>query len=105
MVLYRLFEDKVISGRIISINSLSENIGFLIISDEAGEPLYYQNFNYQKIKIAKNEEGKYYRVKKKIKYQHQPLQRERFSFLINFRYHPGDNNIVEIKRRKKTLKL
>jgi len=60
-----IFEDKVVSGWIISINSLFGNIDFLIISDETGEPLYYQNFNYKKIEIAKNEEGKYYRVIKK----------------------------------------
>lgn len=45
----------------VSINSLAENLDFLIISDDTGEPLYYQNFNTFTFDIEKDERG-YFRV-------------------------------------------
>jgi len=38
-----------------------DNIDFLTISDETGEPLYYQNFNMIVYEIGKNAEGNYFR--------------------------------------------
>lgn len=40
-----------------------DNIDFLIISDETGEPLYYQNFNMIVYEIGKDTEGNYFRKK------------------------------------------
>ena len=38
-----------------------DNTDFLTISDESGEPLYYQNFNMIIYEIGKDSEGNYYR--------------------------------------------
>lgn len=38
-----------------------DNIDFLAISDETGEPLYYQNFNMIVYEIGKDAEGNYFR--------------------------------------------
>ena len=59
-------EEKIIPAWTVSINSLFENIDFLTISDETGEPICYQNFTTKILEIAKDETGKYYRVKKEI---------------------------------------
>lgn len=61
-----IFQKKIISAWIVSVNSLFGNIDFLIISDDTSEPVYYQNFNYRIMEIAKDENGKYYRVTKEI---------------------------------------
>lgn len=64
------FEDEIFSGRnkgeildtwSVSIRSLAENLDFLVISDETGEPLYYQNFNTYVFDIERDERG-YFRV-------------------------------------------
>ncbi|MGJ1420109.1 hypothetical protein ACR79T_10830 [Sphingobacterium spiritivorum] len=47
----------------IFIKSLFDNEDHLIISDETGEPVYYQNFNYIIREIGKDANGKYYRIK------------------------------------------
>lgn len=52
-------EKKIIDTWTISINSLFDNRDFLIISDETGEPIYYQNFNYITSEIIKKEDGTY----------------------------------------------
>lgn len=46
----------------ISVEAIFDNVDFLLISDETGEPLYYHNFNTYTFKIVKNSEGKYYKV-------------------------------------------
>lgn len=38
-----------------------DNIDFLTISDETGEPLYYQNFNMIVYEIGKDADGNYFR--------------------------------------------
>lgn len=66
------FEEKykIISGKnkgkicpvwVIRIISLMDNSDFLIISDETGEPLIYQNFNTYIFDVEKDERG-YFRV-------------------------------------------
>ena len=63
-------KDEIFSGKnkgkitdtwSVSIISLAENLDFLTISDETGEPLYYQNFNTFTFDIEKDERG-YFRV-------------------------------------------
>ena len=44
-----------------AIKSLFDNTDFLTISDETGEPLYYQNFNMIVYEIGKDNDGNYYR--------------------------------------------
>jgi hypothetical protein len=44
-----------------SIKAPFDNSDFLIISDETGEPLYYQNFNMIVYEIGKDDQGNYYR--------------------------------------------
>ena len=44
---------------IIFIDSLFDNTDILTISDESGEPLYYQNFNMATIEIKKDANGIY----------------------------------------------
>lgn len=57
-------ERKVIAAWTVSVKAIFDNLDFLTISDETGEPLYYQNFTTKILEIAKDENGKYYRVKK-----------------------------------------
>jgi hypothetical protein len=38
-----------------------DNTDFLAISDETGEPLYYQNFNMIVYEIGKDDKGNYFR--------------------------------------------
>lgn len=57
------FKGHKISCWTIFIKSLFDNLEFLIISDETGESIYYQNFNYITREIGKDEEGKYYGIK------------------------------------------
>lgn len=45
----------------ISINAPFDNIDFLAISDETGEPLYYMNFNTIVYEIGKDPDGNYFR--------------------------------------------
>jgi len=45
---------------VIFVKALFDNNDFLTISDETGEPLYYQNFNLNTAEIAKDSEGVYY---------------------------------------------
>jgi hypothetical protein len=59
-------ERKVIAAWTVSVKAIFDNLDFLTISDEMGEPLYYQNFNYRIMEIAKDETGKYYKVTKEI---------------------------------------
>jgi|GEM_PF-695591 len=54
-------KDKKHSTWIIGVESLADNEDLLFISDETGEPLYYQNFNTFTFDIEKDERG-YFRV-------------------------------------------
>lgn len=45
----------------VAIKAPFDNTDFLTISDETGEPLYYQNFNMIVYEIGKDTEGNYYR--------------------------------------------
>jgi len=54
-------EGKSYSMWVIRIIALMDNSDFLTISDETGEPLYYQNFNTYIFDIEKDEKG-YFRV-------------------------------------------
>lgn len=45
----------------IAIKAPFDNVDFLTISDETGEPLYYQNFNMIVYEIDKDNQGNYYR--------------------------------------------
>jgi hypothetical protein len=54
-------ERKSIPAWTVSVKSIFNNTDFLTISDETGQPLYYQNFNYRIIEIAKDNDGQYYR--------------------------------------------
>lgn len=57
---------KKIRLKPVSVKAIFDNLDFLTISDETGELLYYQNFTTKILEIAKDENGKYYRVKKGI---------------------------------------
>jgi hypothetical protein len=52
-------KGEIIDTWVVSIDALFDNRDFLTISDETGEPLYYQNFNTKIAKIIKNSQGKY----------------------------------------------
>ncbi|WP_296146400.1 hypothetical protein [uncultured Flavobacterium sp.] len=52
-------KGTILNSWVISIDAIFDNRDFLIISDETGEPLYYQNFNMIIAEIEKNSEGKY----------------------------------------------
>ena len=43
-----------------------DNTDFLTISDETGEPLYYQNFNMIIYEIDKDSDGKYFRKENNV---------------------------------------
>jgi hypothetical protein len=58
---YGKYEGKKMAQWIVGIKSLFDNEDLLLISDEDGEPLYYQNFNTFVNEIDKDERG-YYRV-------------------------------------------
>ena len=45
----------------VSIKAPFDNSDFLTISDETGEPLYYQNFNMIVYEIGKDDEDNYFR--------------------------------------------
>ncbi len=60
LVEYGKFKGKEIPLWLIAINSLFENHDFLHISDETGEPIYYQNFNAYIFDIEKDKDGKYF---------------------------------------------
>jgi hypothetical protein len=45
----------------VSIQAPFDNVDFLTISDETGEPLYYQNFNMIVYEIEKDKEGNYFK--------------------------------------------
>jgi len=55
-------EGKIFSAWVVSVYSFFDNIDFLCISDDTGEPLYYQNFNTIVLDIEKSPEGKFSRV-------------------------------------------
>ena len=52
-------KGKIIDSWTVSVKSLFDNRDFLILSDETGEPIYYQNFNYITTEIIKNNDGIY----------------------------------------------
>lgn len=52
-------KNKTLDTWVISINSLFDNRDFMIISDETGEPLYYQNFNYIMTELILKDNGVY----------------------------------------------
>jgi hypothetical protein len=45
----------------VAIKAPFDNADFLTISDETGEPLYYQNFNMIIYEIGKDKDGNYFR--------------------------------------------
>lgn len=55
-------KGKTISVWIVGVKAIFDNEDLLIISDETGEPLYYQNFNTFVFNIEKDDDGKYYKV-------------------------------------------
>lgn len=54
-------KGKKHSTWIIGVKALADNEDLLFISDETGEPLYYQNFNTYTFDVEKDERG-YFRV-------------------------------------------
>ncbi len=56
-------DGKIKPAWIIFIKQIFDNEDHLIISDETGEPIYYQNFNYITREIGKDKDGKYYRIR------------------------------------------
>ena len=58
-ILSGIHRDKKMPIWTVSISALFENIDFLHISDETGEPVYYQNFNTLTFDVDKNEDGYY----------------------------------------------
>ena len=46
----------------VSIKAISDHLCFLHISDETGEPLYYQNFSMICFDVEKDKEGKYFKT-------------------------------------------
>jgi hypothetical protein len=57
------FVGREISVWTVAINSIFGNHDFLMISDETGEPVYFQNFNSFVFDVEKNDEGNYFMVK------------------------------------------
>ena len=57
---YGKFKSKEMSLWLIVINSLFDNHDFLYISDETGEPVYYQNFNTFVFDVEKNKDSEYF---------------------------------------------
>ncbi len=57
---YGKYKGKKDSLWLIAINSLFDNHNFLHISDETGEPIYYQNFNSYIFDVEKDKDGKYF---------------------------------------------
>lgn len=55
-------KGKIISSWTISIKAIFDNLDFLLISDETGEPLYYMNFNTICFDIEKDKDGKYFKT-------------------------------------------
>lgn len=55
---YGKFKGKEISIWLVAINSLFGNHKFLHMSDETGEPVYYQNFNTYIFDVEKDKDGK-----------------------------------------------
>lgn len=55
-------KGKALSVWIIGIKALADNEDLLFISDETGEPLYYQNFNMICFDIEKDKDGKYFKT-------------------------------------------
>ncbi|MDM1074384.1 hypothetical protein HX001_18045 [Empedobacter brevis] len=54
-------KEKVIPTWTVSVNEpIFDTSEFLIISDETGEPLYYQNANMRIHEIQKDDNGNYY---------------------------------------------
>lgn len=62
LVNYGKYKGEEISLWLVAINSLFDNHNFLFISDETGEPVYYQNFNTFVFDVEKGKDGKYYMV-------------------------------------------
>jgi hypothetical protein len=52
-------KNEIINTWTVSIDEIFDNRDFLVISDETGEPIYYQNFNMVTAEIEKNSKGKY----------------------------------------------
>lgn len=53
------YTNKELPCWIVFFNTVFDNTDYLIILDETGEPLYYQNFNITIVEIEKDTEGKY----------------------------------------------
>lgn len=55
-------KGKTLPVWIVGIKAIADNENLLYISDETGEPLYYQNFNLICFDIEKDKDGKYFKT-------------------------------------------
>lgn len=55
-------KGKILPVWIVGIKAIADNEDLLYISDETGEPLYYQNFNIICFDIKKEKDGKYFKT-------------------------------------------
>ncbi|MDH7913765.1 hypothetical protein [Winogradskyella sp. SYSU M77433] len=55
-------KDKFDAVWSVGISSFFDNVDFLHISDETGEPLYYQNFNTFVFDIGKDTKERYFKI-------------------------------------------
>lgn len=55
-------KGKQVPSWLITIKAIADRLCFLHISDESGEPLYYQNFNLICFDIEKDKDGKYFKT-------------------------------------------
>lgn len=62
VILFGKYEGQKRPVWTVSIEALFDNIDFLYISDETGEPLYCQNFNTFIYGVEKNSKGKYFKI-------------------------------------------
>lgn len=55
-------KGKVLPIWIVGIKAIADNENLLLISDETGEPLYYQNFSMVCFDVEKDKYGKYFKT-------------------------------------------
>lgn len=60
LIEYGKYKGKEIPLWLANIKSLFDNENLLFISDETGEPVYYQNFNTYIFDVEKDKNGKYF---------------------------------------------
>ncbi|MGG8496190.1 hypothetical protein ACQY1Q_07215 [Tenacibaculum sp. TC6] len=59
---YGKLKDEILPCWTVFVKTIFDNSDHLFISDETGEPLYYHNFNMILFEVAKDKEGKYYKI-------------------------------------------